>query len=86
MVSRDGCSKAKQVRGQKNKMFQVGDLIRYEDPIVSNDIPGLVVAVVKDLNGYVDHLEVQWFDWEPGQLATEDEEALVLVSSVSEGK
>jgi len=78
--------KAKQVRGQKNKMFQVGDLIRYEDPIVSNDIPGLVVAVVKDLNGYVDHLDVQWFDWEPGQLATEDEEALVLVSSVSEGK
>ena len=78
--------KAKQVRGQKNKMFQVGDLIRYEDPIVSNDIPGLVVAVVKDLNGFVDHLEVQWFDWEPGQLATEDEEALVLVSSVSEGK
>ena len=78
--------KAKLVRGQKNKMFQVGDLIRYEDPIVSNDIPGLVVAVVKDLNGYVDHLDVQWFDWEPGQLATEDEEALVLVSSVSEGK
>ncbi len=67
-------------------MFQVGDLIRYEDPIVSNDIPGLVVAVVKDLNGYVDHLDVQWFDWEPGQLATEDEEALELVSSVSEGK
>ena len=67
-------------------MFQVGDLIRYEDPIVSNDIPGLVVAVVKDLNGYVDHLDVQWLDWEPGQLATEDEEALELVSSVSEGK
>ena len=62
-------------------MFQVGDLIRYEDPIVSNDIPGLVVAVVKDLNGYVDHLDVQWLDWEPGQLATEDEEALELVSS-----
>ena len=62
-------------------MFQVGDLIRYEDPIVSNDIPGLVVAVVKDLNGFIDHLEVQWFDWEPGQLATEDEEALELVSS-----
>jgi len=78
--------KAKQVRGQKNKMFQVGDLIRYEDPIVSNDIPGLVVAVVKDLNGFVSHLDVQWLDWEPGQLATEDEEALVLVSSVSEGK
>ncbi len=86
MVSRVGCLKAKQVRGQKNKMFQVGDLIRYEDPVVSNDIPGLVVAVVKDSCGFVSHLEVQWLDWEPGQLATEDEEALVLVSSVSEGK
>ena len=67
-------------------MFQVGDLIRYEDPVVTNDIPGLVVAVVKDLNGFIDHLEVQWFDWEPGELANEDTEALVLVSSVSEGK
>ena len=63
-------------------MFQVGDLIRYEDPVVSNDIPGLVVAVVKDPRGFVDHLAVQWFDWEPGTLATEDEEALELVSSV----
>jgi uncharacterized protein YbdZ (MbtH family) len=67
-------------------MFQVGDLIRYEFPIVSNDIPGLVVAVIQDRHGDVDHLEVQWLDWEPGQLATEDEEALVLVSSVSEDK
>ena len=81
MVSRVGCLKAKQVRGQINKMFQVGDLIRYEDPVVSNDIPGLVVAVVKDLNGYVDRLHVQWLDREPGQLADEDTEALMLVSS-----
>jgi len=63
-------------------MFQVGDLIRYECPIVSNDIPGLVVAVVQDRHGDVDHLEVQWFDWEPGTLAREDSEALILVSSV----
>ena len=46
----------------------------------------LVVAIVKDPRGFVDHLDVQWFDWEPGTLATEDEETLVLVSSVSEGK
>ena len=65
-------------------MFQVGDLIRYDDHV--NDIPGLVVAVVKESCGFVSHLDVQWFDWEPGTLATEDEEALVLVSSVSEGK
>ena len=67
-------------------MFQVGDLIRYEDPIGRNDIPGVGVAVVKDPRGVIDHLEVQWLDWEPGPLATEVEEALVLVSSVSEGK
>ena len=65
-------------------MFQVGDLIRYEFPVVSNDIPGLVVAVVQDRHGGIDHLEVQWLDWEPGTLADEDTEALVLVSSVSE--
>jgi len=63
-------------------MFQVGDLIRYEDPIVSNDIPGLVVAVVRDRHGDIDHLEVQWLDWEPGTLADEGTEALMLVSSV----
>ena len=67
-------------------MFQVGDLIRYEDPVATNDIPGLVVAVVKDPRGFVDHLEVQWLDWEPGTLADEDTEALILVSSVSEDK
>jgi hypothetical protein len=65
-------------------MFQVGDIIRYENPVVSNDIPGLVVGIVYDRRGNRDHLDVQWFDWEPGYLATEDEEALVLVSSVSE--
>ena len=64
-------------------MFQVGDLIRYECPIVSNDIPGLVVGIAPDDENM---LEVQWFDWEPGTLADEDTEALVLVSSVSEGK
>ena len=67
-------------------MFQVGDLIRYEDPVATNDIPGLVVAVVRDRHGDVDHLEVQWLDWEPGTLADEDTEALILVSSVSEDK
>jgi len=68
-------------------MFQVGDLIRYEDPVATNDIPGLVVAVVYDDDPeHPDHLEVQWLDWEPGTLADEDPEALVLVSSVSEGK
>jgi len=78
--------KAKQVRGQKNKMFQVGDLIKYPTSAKCNAIPGLVVAVVKDSCGFVSHLEVQWFDWEPGELANENEEALVLVSSVRECK
>ena len=63
-------------------MFQVGDLVRYGDPVISNDIPGIVVGFA-DCN---DILEVQWFDWEQGTLANEDPDLLELVSSVSEGK
>ena len=73
--------KAKQVRGQKNKMFQVGDVIQYEASRKQNDIPGFVVGIVYDRRGNRDCLEVQWFDWEPGELANESEEALVLLSS-----
>ena len=78
--------KAKQVRGQKNKMFQVGDLIKYPTSAKCNAIPGFVVGIVYDGRGNRDCLEVQWFDWEPGELANENEEALVLVSSVRECK
>ena len=67
-------------------MFQVGDLIKYPTSAKCNAIPGLVVAVVQDRHGDIDHLEVQWLDWEPGTLADEDTEALILVSSVSEGQ
>jgi hypothetical protein len=68
-------------------MFQVGDLVRYGDPVISNDIPGLVMGLVYDTDPeYPDFLEVQWLDWEQGTLADEDPEVLELVSSVSEGK
>ena len=67
-------------------MFQVGDLIRYPTSVKCNDIPGFVVGIVYDRRGNRDCLEVQWFDWEPGELANESEEALELLSSVSEGK
>ena len=68
-------------------MFQVGDVIQYEASRRSNEIPGFVVGIVYDRRGNRDCLEVQWFDWEPGELAHESEEALVLLSSVvSEGK
>ena len=67
-------------------MFQVGDLIRYEFPVVSNDIPGLVVGIVYDNSENRECLKVQWFDWEQGTLARESEEALVLVSSVEKEK
>jgi len=67
-------------------MFQVGDLIRYEASRKCNDIPGFVVGIVYDRRGNRDCLEVQWFDWEPGELANENEEALELLSSVSEGR
>ena len=76
----------KQVRGQKNKMFQVGDLIRYHPSRKCNDIPGFVVGIVYDRRGNRDCLEVQWFDWEPGELANESEEALVLLSKVKKVK
>jgi hypothetical protein len=62
-------------------MFQVGDVIQYEASRKQNDIPGFVVGIVYDRRGNRDCLEVQWFDWEPGELANESEEALVLVSS-----
>ena len=67
-------------------MFQVGDLIRYPTSTKCNEIPGFVVGIVYDRRGNRDCLEVQWFDWEPGELAHESEEVLVLLSSVSEGK
>jgi hypothetical protein len=63
-------------------MFQVGDLVRYEHPEWANDIPGIVMAVVLAGDEDRDHLEIQWFDWEPGALANEDPEKLILVSSV----
>ena len=61
-------------------MFQVGDLVIYEDVALANDIPGIVVRFDDD------RLEVQWFDWEPGCIAGEDPKQLVVVSSVTEDK
>ena len=61
-------------------MFEVGDVIRYQEPIISNDIPGLVVSIRYKKNGERDCLQVQWFDWSPGTLAQEDEACLELVS------
>jgi len=64
-------------------MFEVGDLIRYWS---IPDEPGFVVGIVYDRRGNRDCLEVQWFDWEPGELANEDEEALELLSKVKKVK
>ena len=63
-------------------MFHVGDLVRYEDVALANDVPGLVMGLLfkEDYTGS-DHIEVQWFDWEPGHLANEDPLKLVVVSS-----
>ena len=68
-------------------MFQVGDLVRYEDVALANDVPGLVMGLLfkEDYTGS-DLLEVQWFDWEPGHLAKERPQVLVVISSVSEGE
>ena len=53
-------------------MFQVGDVIQYEASRKQNDIPGFVVGIVYDRRGNRDCLEVQWFDWEPGEPHRED--------------
>ena len=66
-------------------MFQVGDLVRYEDPSLANDVPGFVMGLFED-DPDDDHIEVQWFDWELGHLAKERPQVLVVISSVSEGK
>ena len=68
-------------------IFQVGDLVRYNDVALANEIPGLVMGLLfKDDYTGSDHIEVQWFDWEPGHLAKERPQVLVVISSVSEGK
>jgi hypothetical protein len=67
-------------------MFQVGDLVRYEDVELANDIPGVVLAVVLNGDYEPDHLEIQWFDWLDGSIAKEDPLRLIVISSVSEGK
>jgi hypothetical protein len=68
-------------------MFQVGDLVRYKDPALANDIPGLVMGLLfKDDYTGSDHIEVQWFDWVLGCIAKERPQVLVVISSVSEGK
>ena len=67
-------------------MFQVGDLVRYEDVALANDIPGLVMGVRLAGDEDHDHLEIQWFDWAPGSIAKENPRRLVVVSSVREGE
>ena len=67
-------------------MFQVGDLVRYDDVTLANDVPGLVMGLVFDGDEDADHIEVQWFDWALGCIAKERPAILVVISSVSEGK
>ena len=67
-------------------MFQVGDLVMYEDVELANDIPGVVLAIALAGDEDRDHLEIQWFDWEPGCIAKEDPLRLVVISSVKKGK
>jgi hypothetical protein len=67
-------------------MFQVGDLVRYNDVALANEIPGLVMGLVFDGDEDADHIEVQWFDWALGHLAKERPQVLIVISSASEGK
>ncbi len=67
-------------------MFQVGDLVRYDDAELGNDVPGIVLALVFDGGEDTDHLEVQWLDWNDGDIAREHPETLIVVSSIGKGK
>jgi hypothetical protein len=67
-------------------MFQVGDLVRYNDVALANEIPGLVMGICLAGDEDHDHIEVQWFDWALGHLAKERPQVLVVISSVREGE
>ena len=39
-------------------MFQVGDLVRYNDVALANEIPGLVMGLVFDGDEDADHIDL----------------------------
>ena len=58
--------------------MSIGDLVKYSPLECNNQIAGMVVGFEHLDSLY--YLHVQWFDWEAGQVAIENPDALVLVS------
>ena len=54
--------------------MSIGDLVRYDPDECNNQVPGLVVGFEYD------YPCVQWFDWDDGDVATENPDVLVVVS------
>ena len=61
----------------------VGDLVMYSTEKPELHVPGLVVGIeLVDQSRAISYLLVQWFNWEPGELAIESERSLMILSSV----
>ena len=62
--------------------MSIGDLVKYNPLECNNQIAGMVMGF-ESKQGLL-YLHVQWFDWEAGQVAIENPDALVLVSKANE--
>ena len=58
--------------------MSIGDLVKYSPLECNNQIAGMVMGF-ESKQGLL-YLHVQWFDWEAGQVAIENPDALVMVS------
>ena len=58
--------------------MKIGDLVKYNVDQFQNDVPGMVVGF--EHTDSLEYLQVQWFDWDEGQIAVESPCALVMVS------
>jgi hypothetical protein len=62
--------------------MSIGDLVKYNPLECNNQIAGMVVGFER--TDSLLYLHVQWFDWDDGQIAVENPDALVLVSKANE--
>ena len=62
----------------------IGDLVKYNPLECNNQIAGMVMGYER--TDSLLYLHVQWFDWDDGQIAVENPDALVLVSKANENR
>ena len=58
--------------------MSIGDLVKYNPLECNNQIPGMVMGYERTES--LLYLHVQWLDWDDGDIAVENPDALVLVS------